>query len=132
MVSKEELRKKVELPALEEIVEINRRLGLKVPDTGKIEFLISKIRAMRLGKNMKKNLAKIAANLWYYIIVDHPFVDGNKRTASEVMLFFLENNSAKLRMPPNGIIYISLKIANGDITLKQLEKEIYGKLEVEE
>ena len=56
-------------------------------------------------------------------------MDGNKRTATEVVKLFLKANGFVLKMPYNRIVYISLKIANNDITRKELERLIYKNLE---
>ncbi len=121
----------ITLLSKEDILAINKKLGYKCIDKGKVEFLISKLKSKKLSGNIKKNLSKIAAEIWFYIIISHPFEDGNKRTATEAMLLFLEINGAKLNISLSGIIYLSLKIANMDITIKELEKIIYEKLEVE-
>jgi death-on-curing family protein len=120
----------INLISEEDIIAINENLGHQCLNEGSVKFLISKIKSMKLSGNKKKDLSKIAAHIWYYIIHNHPFVDGNKRTATESMLLFLELNKAYLKMMPNGLIYISLKIANSDITLQELERTIYNNLEV--
>ncbi|MBI2971459.1 MAG: type II toxin-antitoxin system death-on-curing family toxin [Candidatus Aenigmarchaeota archaeon] len=75
------------------------------------------------------DVARNAATLWYYIIQNHVFVDGNKRTATEATKLFCKVNSFQLDIPPNGFIYISLKIANSDITFHDLVNLIYQRLE---
>jgi death-on-curing protein len=77
---------------------------------------------------MKRDMAMAAATFWYEIIAQHPFLDGNKRTATEVMQFFLELNGFELKSPINGLIYISLKIANNDIRFNELDRWVYDKL----
>jgi len=116
------------IPSEEEIIFINKKLGYNTINIGNIEFLTSKLRSMRLGEDEKRNIAKVAGNLWFSLVSLHPFSDGNKRTATEVVRYFLELNNYRLEMPSNGIIYISLKIANGDITLNNLIDIIHSKL----
>jgi len=116
------------IPSKEEIIFINRKLGYNIVNIGNIEFLISKLKSTRLGEDEKRNIAKAAANIWFDLVSLHPFSDGNKRTATEVVRYFLELNNYRLEMPSNGIVYISLKIANGDITLNNLVDVIYSKL----
>src|SRR3989338_11052003 len=111
----------------EEIVEINNRLNGGVK-RGELEFIVSKIKSIKLSEDPKKDVAKSAATLWYYIIQNHVFVDGNKRTATESAKLFCKINSFTLDFPPNCFIYISLKIANSDISFQDLAELIYSKL----
>ncbi|MBI2579547.1 MAG: type II toxin-antitoxin system death-on-curing family toxin [Candidatus Aenigmarchaeota archaeon] len=115
------------LPSIEEIIEINRKFNGGVR-RGDLEFILSKIISLKLGNDHKKNVARSAATLWYYIIQNHVFIDGNKRTATESAKHFCSINSIELDMPPNGLIYVSLKIANNDIRFNELEELIYKRL----
>ncbi|PIS07410.1 hypothetical protein COT78_03655 [Candidatus Berkelbacteria bacterium CG10_big_fil_rev_8_21_14_0_10_43_13] len=45
------------------------------------------------GDDLYPGTADKAANLFYLIIKDHPFTDGNKRIASVLFLYFLSNNN---------------------------------------
>ena len=45
------------------------------------------------GKELYGSLEEKAANLLYLVIKDHPFVDGNKRLASILFIYFLERNN---------------------------------------
>ncbi len=121
--------KKIIFPDIEEIIEINRSLDCRILDKGKLEFIFDKIKSKIDKKGIKKDLAHRAAILWYDIITQHPFLDGNKRTATEAVKLFLDLNGFKLNLPYNAIIYISLKIANQDISRKELEKIIYKNFE---
>ena len=123
------MEKKIIFPDIEEIIEINRSLDCRILDKGKLEFIFDKIKNKIEKKDIKKDLAHRAAILWYDIITQHPFLDGNKRTATEAVKLFLDLNGFKLNLPYNAIIYISLKIVNQDISRKELEKIIYKNLE---
>lgn len=113
----------------DEIIEINKSLGYSVLNKGSLDFLDSKLKSVRLTGDERKDVGKVASILWYEIIRTHPFCDGNKRTAAESTLYFAKINRFRLNMPPNGIIYLSLKIANSDISLENLTKEVQGRLE---
>ena len=80
-----------------------------------LDFLDARIKSIRSSGDLEKDVAKVASIFWYEIIRNHPFCDGNKRTAAESALFLVGINRYRLNMPPNGIIYLSLKIANDDI-----------------
>ena len=46
------------------------------------------------GREVYPGLEEKAANLLYFLIKDHPFVDGNKRIGTALFLWFLEKNNA--------------------------------------
>jgi death on curing protein len=116
------------LPSVEEIVEINKSFGGDVFKSGSLEFLIAKIESRKQTKNTKKHLAEIASVFWHDIISLHPFLDGNKRTATETVQFLLYKNGFGLKVTNAGIVYTSLKVANGDISQKKLASWIYNNL----
>jgi len=116
------------LPSLEDIVYTNRKIGGNVLNLSNIHFLLSKIELeKKKQKNRKRIIGKIAANLWIGITKGHSFVDGNKRTATETVKFFLEKNGFNLNFSTAGLVYVSLKIANDEMNLKELEKLIISK-----
>lgn len=46
------------------------------------------------GVELYPSLQEKAANLLYFLIKDHPFLDGNKRIAAALFAYFLERNAA--------------------------------------
>jgi prophage maintenance system killer protein len=58
-----------------------------------------------------------AANLLYFIIKNHSFVDGNKRIAAFLFLYFLERNNilfdsfGNKRIADNALVVLTLMIA---------------------
>jgi prophage maintenance system killer protein len=52
------------------------------------------------GQDLYPSIEEKAANLLYFLIKDHPFVDGNKRIGAALFLWFLEKNEALYR--PDG------------------------------
>jgi prophage maintenance system killer protein len=57
------------------------------------------------GQDLYSGLEEKAANLLYLLVKDHPFVDGNKRIAASLFLWFLDRNQALTR--PDGTPRIS-------------------------
>jgi len=78
------------------------------------------------GRDVYPSIEEKAANLLYFLIKDHPFVDGNKRIGAALFLWFLEKNEALYR--PDGtkriadtaLVAMTLLIAES----KPAEKEI--------
>lgn len=54
-----------------------------------------------------------AARLGYGLIQNHPFVDGNKRIGTHVMLIFLAVNNIELKYTQHELSEIILSIASG-------------------
>lgn len=65
-------------------------------------------------------LERKAARLGYGIVKNHPFLDGNKRIGLLAMLTFLEINGIKLDYTDEELIKISLALADGTFSEKQL------------
>jgi death-on-curing protein len=115
-----EAKKDIIIPSTDDIITINQKLGGTVLNKGIIDFIIAKIEAKVTKKDYKRQIATIAAIFWFEVIQGHPFVDGNKRTATETMKLFLKKNGFKLNTPISGVVYISLKIANNEISYSEL------------
>jgi death-on-curing family protein len=86
------MRKVINYPTLEEIIEINKRLGEGgiLVNKSNLEFIIDK------AKNVK-GIVRKATTFLYDIIRLHPFLDGNKRTSFHTMLYFLELNGVRFK-----------------------------------
>lgn len=117
------------IPSTDDIIAINQKLVGLILNRGMIEFIIARIEAKVPKKDYLRQIATIAAIFWYEIIQGHPFVDGNKRTGVETMKLFLKMNGFKLNTPLSGLVYISLKIANNEISYSELINWIHKRLE---
>lgn len=58
-----------------------------------LQGLIGAISQTFDGKELYKSIEEKAANLLYFVIKDHPFVDGNKRIGSTLFIYFLSKNN---------------------------------------
>ena len=81
-------------------------------------------------KELYPSIEEKAAHLLYFVIKNHSFVDGNKRIAAFIFVWFLENNDylyteeGKKRMDDNGLVALCLLIAHS----KPEEKDTFVKL----
>ena len=83
---------KIETMSKETLININKKFtNAGVRSEAELDFIIYRVGNAR-GVNNK------AAILLMEIVRRHPFVDGNKRTAFDAMLTFLELNSKKLEV----------------------------------
>lgn len=84
------------------------------------------------GKDVYPSLEEKAAHLLYFLVKNHPFVDGNKRIAAAVFLWFLEKNGAlyrsdgSKRIADNALVAMTLLIAES----RPAEKDILTRVVV--
>ncbi len=71
-------------------------------------------------KELYPSIEEKAANLLYFIIKNHSFVDGNKRIAASIFLWFLEKNGilykadGTKRVADNALVALTLMIAESN------------------
>jgi death-on-curing protein len=75
--------------------------GRGIRDEALLESAVAAPKATMMGKPLISNPIEIGAAYLFYLCRNHPFVDGNKRTALAACLVFLESNdllpNAKLK-----------------------------------
>lgn len=64
----------------------------------------------------RADLFQVAAAYGYGIAKNHPFVDGNKRTAFQVTAVFLEMNDRPLYVPEPEVVLIMRDLAAGRVS----------------
>ena len=77
-------------------------------------------RSQNLYAYGKPDLYQLAAAYGYGIVKNHPFVDGNKRTAFQVMFVFLKINGRNLEIPEPEVVITMRDIAAGVVSELQL------------
>ena len=60
---------------------------------GALEGIIGSVYQTAFGEDVYPSVQEKAANLLYFIIKDHPFIDGCKRIAASIFLYFLNKNN---------------------------------------
>ena len=73
-----------------EIIRINDGFGGSLKNSASLEFAIGKQKNEKLGEYKK------LAYLFRAILVDHPFSDGNKRTAAYLAFAFASENNKQI------------------------------------
>ena len=69
------------------------------------------------GQDLYPGLEEKAAHLLYFLVKDHPFIDGNKRIAAALFLWFMQKNAALYqpdgtkRIADNALVAMTLLIA---------------------
>ena len=72
------------------------------------------------GDFLYKDLAEMASVYFFHIIKNHPFVDGNKRTAVLASLVFIEHNNRVIKFNDNELFDLAIGVASGGISKLQL------------
>ncbi len=77
-------------------------------------------------KELYPSIEEKAAHLLYFTIKNHSFIDGNKRIAAAIFLWFLEmnnylySNDGTKRIPDNALVALCLLIAESDPKEKEM------------
>jgi death on curing protein len=100
----------------EQLAEHGGAPGLR--DLHLLESAIARPRNLYAYKSA--SLAALAANYAYGIAMNHPFLDGNKRTSFVVAELFLALNGMDLDVDDDGVVITWLKLASGQISQTEL------------
>ena len=70
----------------------------------------------RYGYEEEADIYRLAADYGYGIARNHPFIDGNKRTAFQVMYVFLKVNRWNLNAPEPEVVLVMQLLAAGEFS----------------
>jgi death-on-curing protein len=88
---------------------------LGVRDLGLLESALAQPSASFGGEWLHRDLFEMAAAYAYHLCQNHPFIDGNKRTALVCALVFLELNGISLLDPKGRLKDAMLQVADGQM-----------------
>ena len=112
--------------SLGEIVDLHQALleqtggAPGIRDLGMLESALAQPRATFGGTDLHPTLVAKAAALGFSLILNHPFVDGNKRVAHAAMEVFLLLNGLELLGTVDEQEHLMLDLADGRVTREQL------------
>jgi death-on-curing protein len=89
-------------------------------DAGLLHSAIAMPQASFGGQFLHRDLYDMAAAYLYHIVQNHPFVDGNKRTGAASAIIFLAMNGIELQGDEDGLVAITLAVAEGKAGKKQI------------
>ncbi len=72
------------------------------------------------GDPLYKTAEEKAAHLLYFVIKDHPFIDGNKRIGSFMFLLYLKSQNMPIKLNENGLVALALLVAESDPNQKEM------------
>ena len=91
-----------------------------VRDIGLLESALARTENLFAYSEQAPSLPQLAASYAKGIVANHPFVDGNKRTAFIVSATFLLLNGLKLTAPKEDRVLTFWSLAAGEISEEQL------------
>ena len=99
-----------------------------IRDETLLESAVAAPQAVMMGRPLISDPVEIAAAYLFYICRNHPFVDGNKRTALATCLVFLEENGLpqRVKLPlhdwENFVLDVAASKIDRDQTTQRLRK----------
>jgi len=104
---------------LVEVLKLHRRIleqsggALGIRDMGLLESVIAQPRMTFGGEDLYQSLIEKAAALGFSLIMNHPFIDGNKRTGHAATEIFLILNGVEINASVDEQERVVLAIASG-------------------
>ena len=93
-------------------------------DRGLLESALAQPRATFEGELLHEDLFAMAAAYLFHLVMDHPFVDGNKRVGLLAALVFLDINGIALEQGTEDLYELSLSVAEGHTSKDQAAERL--------
>jgi len=87
---------------------------------GKLEAILGNIEQNVFGAPVYPSREERAAHLLYFVVKDHPFVDGNKRIGSLLFLLYLAKQRCEHGVNPTALPAVTLLVAESDAGDKEM------------
>lgn len=89
-------------------------------ERGGLEAAIARPQMTFGGEDLYPDLPAKAAALMHSLVMNHPFVDGNKRVGAHAALLFLRANHVELAIAPADLTAMTLSVARGETSAEAL------------
>ncbi|MDX2239347.1 MAG: type II toxin-antitoxin system death-on-curing family toxin [Leptolyngbyaceae cyanobacterium bins.302] len=107
------------------IAQIKRFGGSSgIRDEGLLESALAQPQATFAGQLLHSSIHEQAAAYLYHLAMNHPFIDGNKRTAFATMDSFLRLNGYALNLSKEEAYTLVIQVIQGEIDKVQLSKQL--------
>jgi death on curing protein len=103
---------------VEQIATYGGAAGIR--DLDLLDSALAQPQASFDGEYLHADLFEMAAAYLFHIVMNHPFVDGNKRVGLEVALIFLQINGVEIQAADDELVTIVLGTAKGEADKKQI------------
>ena len=113
-------------PTLDDIIESHQNQidtyggSHGIRDIGLLESAIAQPEASFGGQYLHADIFEMAAAYLYHLVMNHPFVDGNKRVVLEAALIFLEINNENLKASDQELVDLVLKTTAGQVGKREI------------
>jgi death on curing protein len=91
-----------------------------VRDQGGLEAAAARPQMTFGGEDLYSDFASKAAALMHSIVMNHPFVDGNKRVGAMAAELFLSVNGERLEAPDEALVDLAFTVARGELSAEAL------------
>ena len=91
-----------------------------IRDIGLLESAIAQPETSFGGQYLHADIFEMAAAYLYHLVMNHPFVDGNKRVGLEASLIFLEINDENLIANDEELVDLVLKTTAGEVGKREI------------
>lgn len=89
-------------------------------DVGRVEAAVGRPAQTFGGEDLYPDAASKAAALMESLVMNHPFVDGNKRVGAHAAIVFLVLNGYRLVASSADLVEITLALASGKVPVEKL------------
>ncbi len=72
------------------------------------------------GEDLYPDIAAKAAALMHSLVMNHPFVDGNKRVGAHAAMLMLAFNGVRCEITPEDLEELTLSVARGELNAESL------------
>ena len=101
-----------------QLEEFGGRKGVR--DMGSLESAVARPTMSFGGDDLYPDLASKAAALMNSLVMNHPFVDGNKRVGAMAAELFIDLNGSTLVATDSDLIEVAMATARGEVPAEAL------------
>ena len=91
-------------------------------DVGLLESALAMPQAGIGVEYLHSDIFEMAAAYLFHIVMNHPFVDGNKRVGAVAVLVFLFTNGVQVRVRNDSLVRLVLSVAEGKRSKAEVAK----------
>jgi death-on-curing protein len=107
--------------SVEEVLRLHEKIienvggEARLSDRARLEASVHQIRQTAEGEDLYSGLEEKAAALCYFLVMNHPFTDGNKRIGHAAMELFLRMNGKEISAEVDEQEHLMFDLAAGKI-----------------
>ena len=89
-------------------------------DLGLLEAAVARPAMTFGGDDLSPDMPAKAAALMHSLVLNHPFIDGNKRVGAQAAILFVLANGWECLATPDELVDITLAVAEGSVAAEAL------------